>query len=75
MMITTDIDALGYNMSYMMLTNKPEPDTATFILDSGATDHIIGRSEIARNFTKLKVPIKIYTAQKKRYIKAGVPRS
>lgn len=34
-----------------------------FLLDSGASDHIINREDIARNFDNLQKPIKISVAK------------
>lgn len=45
-------------------------DKIAFILDSGATDHLINRADLAKDFTSLEQPLKFTVARKAAYIAA-----
>ncbi|CAG4919528.1 unnamed protein product [Colias eurytheme] len=45
-------------------------ENISFLLDSGASDHLINREDLAESFAELKTPIKIYTAKNGAYITA-----
>lgn len=43
--------------------SEEDNNNITFILDSGATEHIINREDLTENFTELETPIKISVAK------------
>lgn len=49
---------------------KENKDKITFILDSGASDHIINRADLSANFSSLVTPIKISVAKNGQYVTA-----
>ena len=50
--------------------NKEEKNKITFILDSGASDHIINRHDLSTHFSTLLTPIKISVAKNGQFITA-----
>lgn len=48
---------------------EDSPNCITFILDSGASDHLINREDLAQNFAVLEEPIKISVAKNETFIR------
>lgn len=64
----------GTSFAFMIETNQervePVEDKLIFLLDSGASDHLVNRDDLFENFVELKNPMKISVAKKAAFITA-----
>lgn len=71
---TTDNDPNISGFAFMVgigsYSGEREDQNITFVLDSGASDHLINREDLAKNFAELENPLRISVAKSGTFISA-----
>lgn len=65
-----NISGFAFMVGDYECNERENQNNITFILDSGASDHLINREDLAQNFMELKKPIDISVAKNGTFIKA-----